>query len=478
MASGGETTHHPPTQQGIGDTAVDYYDIMVIGKTGMGKSTTADKLLVANPDHHVYRGAQHSEPQIDREHMTLDNLSIWLHSDAPDEQLRIKTRLKNLIFFRSMNEPHQEINQFHATEQTVSGMTLSCELISNESTKVRVLDVPGFFGQGDTGALDASAGEKARCTINVALGIMRTILQLQAAMNMKFRRILYFLPEQGALKRSSALLEMELTTMANYFGRAIFECMVVIATLPAEVYEFAADKVVFSDAHLDKTRKNFDIALSRALPNEKGNLPKPPIVFISLMDSCEAILENIDKAVVASDQIELEFDPMVCARCGVKAKIIKSEKVAVYTDENESNTIPYEESTCHPFLVPKYTKVVKFFGGVAHLLTLKRFMGKWPSFGNLDEVCVACQLRPGSRGCKKVDSKYTIKGHEVVVEHTQKTSEPVAFLADDEQKDAEQEETSSSEQIISHTGSVQNSINVSSGAPGDTTHTIYDDTKG
>ena len=34
-------------QQGI--EGVSYYDIMVIGKTGQGKSTTTDKLLIANP---------------------------------------------------------------------------------------------------------------------------------------------------------------------------------------------------------------------------------------------------------------------------------------------------------------------------------------------------------------------------------------------------------------------------------------------
>ena len=225
--------------------------------------------------------------------------------------------------------------------------------------------------------------------MNVALNTMRKILQIQTVMHVKFRRILYFLPEQGGLKRSSALLELELTTMANYFGRAIFECMVVIATLPAEVYEIAPGPVVFPDTAMAKTCKHFDIALSHALPNEKKDLPKPPIMFISLTDSCETVFANIDKAIVASKEIELDFEPMVCDCCGIKTKMIKSEKIAAYTGEGDA--IPYDESTCHPLLVSKYTKVVKFLGGVAHLLTLKKFLGKWPSFGNLDEVCVACQ---------------------------------------------------------------------------------------
>jgi len=36
-------------QQGIEESRVDNYDIMVIGKTGQGKSTTTDKLLIAIP---------------------------------------------------------------------------------------------------------------------------------------------------------------------------------------------------------------------------------------------------------------------------------------------------------------------------------------------------------------------------------------------------------------------------------------------
>ena len=468
------------TQQGIEDSTIDYYDIMVIGKTGMGKSTTADKLLVANPDNHSYDGSQHSEPVVKGERMTLDNLSIWILSDAPDEELRVKTRLKNLHFFRSLDEPHQEINQFHAGEQLVSGITIGCELISNESTKVRVLDVPGFFGQGDTGAHEGTASEKAKCTIDVALNTMRKILQIQASMNMKFRRILYFLPEQGGLKRASSLLELELTTMANYFGRGIFEGMVVIATMPAEVYEMTSGPIVFPDSSMVKTRKHFDIALSNALPKQKVALPKPPIVFISLRDSCETIFQNIDKAAVASNEVTLEFDPMVCARCGIKAKMIKSEKIAAYTGESESSVIPYEESTCHPMLVPKYTKVEKFLGGVAHLLTLKKFSGKWPSFGSLDEVCIACRSEPGSRGCMKVSSVYKLKGKDMIVEHTQETREPIVIIGDDDQGDSVQDKPDVVEQTISYTGPAQPPVNVSGAIKvhDDSMLMEYDDIKG
>ena len=41
-------------QTGIGESGIDYYDIMVIGNTGQGMTTTADKILIANPDGRRY----------------------------------------------------------------------------------------------------------------------------------------------------------------------------------------------------------------------------------------------------------------------------------------------------------------------------------------------------------------------------------------------------------------------------------------
>ena len=180
---------------------------MIIGKTGMGKSTTADKILVANPDGHDYQGASYSEPVVDNERIRTSDLSMWLISDAPGEMVRVEQRLKNLVFFRGLNEPHVEINTYHSGNNDT---TLSFEVLSNETTKVRVLDVPGFFGEGDAGVAVAAADTKAQHAVGCALERMRMVLQIQAAMHMKFRRILYFLPVHGELKRSDSYLETEL----------------------------------------------------------------------------------------------------------------------------------------------------------------------------------------------------------------------------------------------------------------------------
>ena len=55
----------PFIQQGIEDSVVDYTDIMLIGRTGMGKSTTSDKLVIANLNNRDYRGEQYAEETLE-----------------------------------------------------------------------------------------------------------------------------------------------------------------------------------------------------------------------------------------------------------------------------------------------------------------------------------------------------------------------------------------------------------------------------
>lgn len=305
-------------------------------------------------------------------------------------------------------------------------MTPSFELISNESSKVRVLDVPGFFGEGDAGKSLASAKDKAHSSANVAVVRMRNILQIQSSMHMKFRKILYFLPVHGALRRSDAYLETELTALTKYFGKAIFDCMIIIATMPTEAYD-DDNQIGFSAKAVTTTKKNFASVLARVLPNET-NLPDPPILFISMEHTCETVLSNVKSTEVACDHVTLRFNELICARCGCKANLLdsaqaegdESKGVTVYTDKNEFSTIPYEDSTCHPLFVPKYTKVARFFGGIVYVVSFKKLCKSY-----LDEECVHCQESPGTRGCTKVKTWYKLKEEYLMVDHTSNTSEPI-----------------------------------------------------
>ena len=421
------TRHQSGIQQGIESSKINYYDMMVIGRTGMGKSTTVDKLLVANPENH--EEAQHAHPEVEPsgERMRADNFTMWLISGDVETA---EKRLKNMIFCRSIKPSHVEINESH---EKSSPATNQCELLSNETTKLRILDVPGFFGEDASKAINRShPGQSptltsAQSIVYTDLRIMRNILQIQSAMSMKFKRIVYFLPEKGPLVRPSGDLQMELNTMIHYFGESIFDCMVLATTVHASLYKnFREDAEIFQKDDIQNTEKYFQEALRHVLPNREY-LPKPPIVFVSMRDSCEEIFDKIDRAPVAKEVVELAFQSQICARCGITTKIVHGERIACYYGPDPDQSIPYKQSTCHPLFVPKYSKFVKILGGIAHVLTFHAFSRSWPGFTNMEEICINCRQSPGTQGCHQVKKKYLFKGESLPVDHKKDANEPVVM---------------------------------------------------
>lgn len=438
----------PSIQQGIEDSIVNYYDIMVIGRTGMGKSTTSDKLVIANLTNLDYRGEQYTEETIQEGRMVSSDLNIWLISDAEGEMERVTQRLKNLVMFRGLNDPHKQVNDFYKTS---GDQTTKSQLISNETTKIRILDVPGFFGKDQYDRTPEMAPDRVRAK---ALAIMREVLRIQATMRMNFKRIIYFIPERGPLERCHEILRMELEHMVHYFGKSIFDCMALAATINPDVYQFLQAGVTpFSNDAEMKTRQKFQEALSYVLPQGE-QLPnlKPPIVFVSMNDTCEEIFMKIHSAPVIFDGVRLAFDHRTCARCGLKTKILgegeNEVKVACYVGEDPSKSIPHEESHCHPMIISKYWKITRVLGGIAHIITGKVFLGKWPDFHNPDdEVCVHCAQVPGTRGCQQVNSYYELKGGQLKVEHKCDIREPVEIEISSDQHQGMQQLPATGEHV-------------------------------
>ena len=78
-----------------------------------------------------------------------------------------------MVFFRDLDNSHKEIDKARK-HNTFYGVTEDCELFSNELTKLRVLDVPGFFGNvRDLRSDDLECRMKA--VQNYDLFTMRTI---------------------------------------------------------------------------------------------------------------------------------------------------------------------------------------------------------------------------------------------------------------------------------------------------------------
>ena len=413
---------------------IDYYDIMIIGRTGMGKSTTADKLVIANSgDLSACDEPEHRDEVIEEGQVKIGDLGIWLISDAVGERERVEKHLKGLDNHRRELKPHEYVNQVYNRKPEMT--TSASQLISNETTKVRVLDVPGFFGEDIDVEQEQETGARVTKT---GLSIMRQILRIQSTMRMKFNRIIYFIPERGPLERSHKVLLMELEQMVHYFGKSIFECMVLVATVNPDIYQYLPPDIIpFSEDAKQSTREKFQTALKKVLPKDE-TFPedKPPIAFISMNDSCEDIMKKVKDAPVICEELNLAFDHRTCIRCGLKAKILRSKdglkRVACFAGEDPSRAMPYEESHCHPLIISKYWTITKIVGGVAHFVTAKQFKGWWPDFRNPDdEICIECGRIPGKPGCRKVGSRYRLEGEEYEVDHSPR--ERVAFADRDQQ---------------------------------------------
>ena len=391
-----------------------YYDIMILGLTGQGKTTTADKLLIANPERIDYE-SRYPEPadkgpKVDpsKRQVAMQGLHMWLIPDNQDVIKEVSIRIKNLASNRVLREPHQLVNAEHESENHSNKRTLKCELLSNETTKIRVLDVPGFFSAVSN--TDQQSQDIALSANEAHLGIMRNILQIQAAMAMRFKRILYFLPCRDSLQISSAALQQELQLMCYYFGRSIFEAMVLVATLGPTIYRVVPKicPVQMPDEELEKSRAVFHDALKSFIPIDT---PNPPIIFISLRETCESILQNV-QGVNVDDGLQLQLRSTVCARCSVAVGERKGMRVACASDGKWSESILYEDSHCHPFFVPRYTTRQKITNAVTNFILHK----EWPDFS--EEKCHKCSGRPGSRGCMLVGSKYNVDEETYTIDHT------------------------------------------------------------
>lgn len=445
--SAAKVTHKKPFQQGVEDCVLDYYDILVIGRTGMGKSTTVDKLLIAKLPGTQHPAAPAEEGGQDWQEEAVPSLSpdgaklhcgdmiMWLISDERFAEEKVSMRLKNLVFFRSVENSHKEINNSRDSGMNIYESTTQCELLSNETTKIRVLDVPGFFGRDAAGEA-RDLHEMAKASQETDLSMMRKVLRIKRVHCLNFNRVVYFLPKTGSLNRTSQDLILEIGIMEKYFNRAIFDNMVVVATMPSEFYDGNNNEsydLFANAAKFEETKWHLQEAIRRIF-RDSEDVPEPPLIFISLFDTCEAVLRKVQLAQVKQERIQLQLSRSICSRCG--AKIFKEgkdeAKAMLCVSAHHSGIIAEEESTCHPMLVPKYSTVVKFLGGIAHLITLRRFVGRWPSFESMDEECVGCKQPPSSHGCVQVGGKFLLCGEEIVVRHSTSVFEPYQIEVKDD----------------------------------------------
>jgi len=212
--------------------------------------------------------------------------------------------------------------------------------------------------------------------------------------------------------------------METYFGRSIFECMVVATTHDRSAYNsFPEDAVLYSDKDIDKTTLHFMQAI-RTIFGSMTDIPKPPIEFFSFRNTCEEILSLVKNAKVVREGVQLAFNSSTCARCNIKLQKVKTSVSQIETESPSDRPsditlcllpgllgeIPYDETSCHPLMIPKYSLLQRVIGGIAHILVPSRYIKEtWPSFKNFEEICAACRESPGTVGCKHVNEVYRRK---------------------------------------------------------------------
>lgn len=265
--------------------------------------------------------------------------------------------------------------------------TKKCELTSNEVTKVRVIDVPGFSGSDST---------PQQGTLETNVQIIQTLGRMLDEFQPKVRRIVYFLPVRGPYEKADGSTQEELKLLSHYFGREVFDCLVVAATNPPrEKYQ----EVGFSD--FKQTTRAFHAALKSAVGED---IACPPIVYIGLKDSPEETLHNIQHALVLNESTA----PLRIKAVGP----LYPEEVAITelieTSPFEDDFVEIEAGGVHPSFVDKYTPVQKFVGGCAHVallgvpLAVSYVAGwdMWPGFTNSDMMCEKCHSPPDAQECK------------------------------------------------------------------------------
>ena len=389
------------------DDGASYITILLLGPSGVGKSTTGNKLL------RVDEGTK-----LDR----WNSLQFGLLQPEKENEAAIPKLI----------EP--TASNFAVGEGTEC-KTRRLELLSSIACGIRVLDAPGF------GDMDPNSDKIEGIS---DLQLIRKILAVQEELDLHFHLVLFFLPKDCT--RANLHLTEQLQHLYNMFGVDIFKIMLAVATVnPLSVLPPENVRI-----YIEQCRQAFSTAMQRALKGDYATIErKPEVVFITSKASNEEVKSlTLDKRPLPDRHIKLQFNPSLCYKCGQQLRKLQNAKgcqrnrgdtgdyqdlpeihqkfrnakpsheYKVLEPSSQFNSNPEDDlltDTCHVAFIPRDSKLKRVAGRAFHVVSLGMYYLYQKAIGrervnwwDFEEVCIKCQQGPGSTPCFIVGQKYDL----------------------------------------------------------------------